>query len=227
MVLRCYLFADSTDSLCGPLAQPDSVEEIHFSGDHDQASDFYRAVLHVAVVVSYLANSFKYNGRALGPWFYTTVHTNYYFHSEPQCPAFIVEGSTQKNWADSPAGTTATIGCAANHILMGNATLTVTCQQDGSWSLDVPQRAGTRSSAPIHDTSLAFSSLRPWMGGMVENGGGGRYLLVGLYQQCHLLLWRVGVTEFAECCYSNRVVNLETETSYCAALFMYLFLTCH
>nr|AFK75437.1 putative secretory peptide-27 [Pleurobrachia bachei] len=97
-----YLFTDSTDSLCGPLAQPDSVEEIHFSGDHDQASDFYRA--------------------------------------EPKCPAFTVEGSTQRNWADSPAGTTATIGCAATHILMGNATLT--CQQDGSWSSDLPQCAG-------------------------------------------------------------------------------------
>eukprot|EP00116_Pleurobrachia_bachei_P017941 sb/3478203/ len=54
-----------------------------------------------------------------------------------ECPAFTVEGSTKGNWAASPVGTTATIECAANHILVGISTLT--CQQDLSWSSDVPQ----------------------------------------------------------------------------------------
>ena len=58
--------------------------------------------------------------------------------SEPtECPAFTVEGSTQGDWTASPAGTTATIECAANHILVGSAALT--CQEDLSWSSDVPQ----------------------------------------------------------------------------------------
>ena len=61
----------------------------------------------------------------------------YYFHSAPECPDFTVEGSTQGNWAASSAGTTATIECATNYVLDGNSILT--CDDDGSWSSDVPQ----------------------------------------------------------------------------------------
>eukprot|EP00116_Pleurobrachia_bachei_P001031 sb/3461293/ len=58
--------------------------------------------------------------------------------SEPvECPAFTVDGSTQGSWTASPTGTTATIKCAATHILVGNSTLN--CQEDGSWSSDLPQ----------------------------------------------------------------------------------------
>ena len=57
--------------------------------------------------------------------------------SEANCPAFTVDDSTQGNWTASPTGTTATIECDPSHILVGSATLT--CQQDGAWSSDVPQ----------------------------------------------------------------------------------------
>eukprot|EP00116_Pleurobrachia_bachei_P007028 sb/3467290/ len=63
-----------------------------------------------------------------------------------ECPTFTVEGSTQGSWAASPTGTTATIQCAANHILVGNATLT--CDDDGSWS----------SAEPSCDLKTAFVS---------------------------------------------------------------------
>ena len=60
------------------------------------------------------------------------------FYSEPMCPAFTVEGSTQENWPASPTGTTVTIEChATTHILVGSAALT--CQEDRSWSSVVPQ----------------------------------------------------------------------------------------
>ena len=52
------------------------------------------------------------------------------------CPAFTVEGSIQGSWAASPTGTTATIECAVTHSLVGTSTLT--CQDDGSWSTDIP-----------------------------------------------------------------------------------------
>eukprot|EP00116_Pleurobrachia_bachei_P006482 sb/3466744/ len=55
----------------------------------------------------------------------------------PECPAFTVERSTQGNWDASPAGTIVTVDCIANHILDGSETLT--CQEDGTWSNDVPQ----------------------------------------------------------------------------------------
>eukprot|EP00116_Pleurobrachia_bachei_P012374 sb/3472636/ len=60
-----------------------------------------------------------------------------FYKAGVKCPAFTVEGSTQGNWTASPTGTTATIKCEANHIFVGSATLT--CQEDGSWSSDVPQ----------------------------------------------------------------------------------------
>eukprot|EP00116_Pleurobrachia_bachei_P003169 sb/3463431/ len=60
-----------------------------------------------------------------------------FYRAAPECPVFSVEGSTQGNWTASSAGTTATIECAATHILTGSAALT--CQEDGSWSSDVPQ----------------------------------------------------------------------------------------
>ena len=53
------------------------------------------------------------------------------------CPAFAVDGSTQGSWAASPTGTTTTIECAVNHILMGSATLT--CGDDRSWLSDKPR----------------------------------------------------------------------------------------
>eukprot|EP00116_Pleurobrachia_bachei_P009195 sb/3469457/ len=61
------------------------------------------------------------------------------FYKGPvECPSFTVEGSTQGNWSASPTGTTVTIECATTHyVLAGSATLT--CQDDGSWSSDVPQ----------------------------------------------------------------------------------------
>ena len=55
----------------------------------------------------------------------------------PECPAFTVEGSTQGDWTAASTGTTVTIECAANHVLVGSATLT--CQDDGTWSSDTPQ----------------------------------------------------------------------------------------
>ena len=61
----------------------------------------------------------------------------HFFRSAPQCSAFTVEGSTQGSWNASPTGKTATIECAATHVLVGTATLT--CQQDGAWSSDIPQ----------------------------------------------------------------------------------------
>ena len=67
--------------------------------------------------------------------FHNTSLTN--FHPETECPAFAVEGSTQESWTASPTGTTVTIECAADHILVGSATLT--CQEGGSWSSDIPQ----------------------------------------------------------------------------------------
>ena len=59
------------------------------------------------------------------------------FHFSSDCPAFAVDGSTQATWAASPAGTTVTVECAADHILAGTATLT--CQEDGTWSSDIPE----------------------------------------------------------------------------------------
>eukprot|EP00116_Pleurobrachia_bachei_P005695 sb/3465957/ len=59
------------------------------------------------------------------------------FYISFECPAFTVEGSTQWNWPTSPSGTTATIECTADHILIGSSTLT--CQDDGSWSSGIPQ----------------------------------------------------------------------------------------
>eukprot|EP00116_Pleurobrachia_bachei_P007295 sb/3467557/ len=66
------------------------------------------------------------------------IKTNSTLGSDPiECPAFTVEGSTKGNWTTSPRGMITTIECAANHILEGSAKLT--CQDDGSWSSDVPQ----------------------------------------------------------------------------------------
>eukprot|EP00116_Pleurobrachia_bachei_P008094 sb/3468356/ len=59
------------------------------------------------------------------------------FYRAAKCPAFTVEGSSQGYWPDSLIGTTATIECTTNHILVGNATLT--CQEDLSWSSDKPR----------------------------------------------------------------------------------------
>ena len=75
-----------------------------------------------------------------------------FFRSAPQCSAFTVEGSTQGSWPASPVGKTATIECAAAHILVGSATLT--CQQDGTWSNDIPQcdKAGIRLISFIHSS---------------------------------------------------------------------------
>ena len=67
-------------------------------------------------------------------------HQLYYFHSEPTCPAFTVENSTQGNWTASSVGITVTIECAANNNLIGDATRI--CQKDGSWSSDLPQCVG-------------------------------------------------------------------------------------
>eukprot|EP00116_Pleurobrachia_bachei_P007648 sb/3467910/ len=58
-----------------------------------------------------------------------------FYRAAPECPAFTVEGSTEGIWTASLTGTTATIECDATHILIG----TLTCQEDGSWSSDVPQ----------------------------------------------------------------------------------------
>eukprot|EP00116_Pleurobrachia_bachei_P009403 sb/3469665/ len=58
------------------------------------------------------------------------------FYRAVHCPAFSVDGSAQGNWTASPTGTTATIECAANHILVGSATLN--CQENGTWSSDIP-----------------------------------------------------------------------------------------
>eukprot|EP00116_Pleurobrachia_bachei_P011889 sb/3472151/ len=70
-------------------------------------------------------------------WFDSDTDTASDFYRAVHCPAFTVEGSTQGSWTDSPMGTTATIECAASHILVGSATLT--CQEDRSWSSDNPQ----------------------------------------------------------------------------------------
>eukprot|EP00116_Pleurobrachia_bachei_P007423 sb/3467685/ len=59
------------------------------------------------------------------------------FYRAVHCPAFTVEGSTQESWTDSLIGTTTTIECAASHILVGSGTLT--CQEGGTWSSDIPQ----------------------------------------------------------------------------------------
>eukprot|EP00116_Pleurobrachia_bachei_P004555 sb/3464817/ len=67
-----------------------------------------------------------------------------FYSAEPHCPSFTVEGSTKGNWAASQTGTTATIKCAANHILVGSATLT--CQEYLSWSSDIPQCIGKNVS---------------------------------------------------------------------------------
>ena len=72
--------------------------------------------------------------------------------SAPECPAFTVEGSTQGNWTTSLVGITATIECAASHILVGNTTLI--CQQDGSWSNDIPQC--DKSKFIIHTSDYWF-----------------------------------------------------------------------
>eukprot|EP00116_Pleurobrachia_bachei_P004296 sb/3464558/ len=63
--------------------------------------------------------------------------SDFYRAAPVDCPAFTVERSTQGNWDVSPTGTIVIIDCVANHILVGSATLT--CQEDGTWSSDVPK----------------------------------------------------------------------------------------
>ena len=75
---------------------------------------------------------------------------NIHFLSE--CPAFTVEGSIQESWDASPTGTTATIECAVTHSLVGTSTLT--CQEGGSWSNDVPQ-CDESKYVTIHYISIA------------------------------------------------------------------------
>ena len=70
---------------------------------------------------------------------YPTMGSNLLFHLAQVCPAFTVDGSTQGTWAASPTGTTASIECAANHIV---GSVTLTCQEDGSWSSDVSKCDG-------------------------------------------------------------------------------------
>ena len=53
------------------------------------------------------------------------------------------------------AGTTATIKCATNHILVGSGTLK--CQDDGSWSSDIPQC--NKSKCKIHSSIAQFTCL--------------------------------------------------------------------
>eukprot|EP00116_Pleurobrachia_bachei_P005144 sb/3465406/ len=71
--------------------------------------------------------------------FYSSDKASDFYRAVPECPAFTVDGSTQGSWTTSPTGTTATIECADTHSLVGTATLT--CQEDGSWSSDIPQCA--------------------------------------------------------------------------------------
>eukprot|EP00116_Pleurobrachia_bachei_P010089 sb/3470351/ len=71
---------------------------------------------------------------------YRVVHRGQViYRSAIKCPAFSVEGSTQGSWNASPIGTTVTVECAANHILVGNATLI--CQEGGSHD-NIPQCIG-------------------------------------------------------------------------------------
>eukprot|EP00116_Pleurobrachia_bachei_P013957 sb/3474219/ len=96
-------------------------------------------------VLNYLfADSFdtqcvtKFGGDVVGKIrFWKTDTASDFYRAVPDCPAFTIEGSIRGNWTASQIGTTATIECTANHILVGSATLT--CQEDGSWSSDVPR----------------------------------------------------------------------------------------
>eukprot|EP00116_Pleurobrachia_bachei_P002224 sb/3462486/ len=60
--------------------------------------------------------------------------------SAPECPEFEVEGSTEGNWTAEEVGTLVSIECVTNYILVGSANLT--CQEDGSWSSDIPECVG-------------------------------------------------------------------------------------
>eukprot|EP00116_Pleurobrachia_bachei_P004063 sb/3464325/ len=83
---------------------------------------------------------------------YTDTESDFY-RAGPQCPAFIVDKSTQGSWAASTIGTTATIECVATHSLVGSATLY--CQDEGSWSSDLLKKY---CAAEIYPGIYFFSS---------------------------------------------------------------------
>eukprot|EP00116_Pleurobrachia_bachei_P007816 sb/3468078/ len=48
------------------------------------------------------------------------------------CPGFSIPGSTVENWDAQPLGTTVTVQCKENHVLLGNGV--TTCLESGEWS---------------------------------------------------------------------------------------------
>eukprot|EP00116_Pleurobrachia_bachei_P008635 sb/3468897/ len=65
--------------------------------------------------------------------FWSVDKASKYYRAKPEnCPRFSIPGSTVENWDVQPLGTTVTVQCKENHVLLGNEV--TTCLESGEWS---------------------------------------------------------------------------------------------
>eukprot|EP00116_Pleurobrachia_bachei_P004131 sb/3464393/ len=105
-----------------------------------KTDDSFSIECNGVMLVSYTFDSCQignsnWKGDTIGKIGFSPTHdtaSNFYRAKPFNCSGFSIPGSTVENWDDHPLGTTVTVQCKENHVLLGNEV--TTCLESGEWS---------------------------------------------------------------------------------------------